>query len=74
MTKPKNGWLMMPTVKNIPEKVSGWIKTTCPDCGQPCWMRKEDEQTIQDMNLEGATCTDCALKKWSVYDGKAENQ
>lgn len=68
--KHKNGWLMMPLVKNIPESVKGWTRTTCPECGQPCWKRRWDKKTIKDMRLLGAICTDCADKKgvWKDYE------
>jgi len=63
MNKEKNGWLMMPLVETMPAMTSLWTKTTCPECGRPCWKRKGDEETIKDMNLEGAICTKCADKK-----------
>lgn len=58
----KGGYLCMPLCKNVPEGKQGWKKIHCPVCGEMCWQRPEDAGVIYHSRLDGAACTNCALK------------
>lgn len=58
----KGGWLCMPLADNVPNGKKGWRKIHCPICGDMCWKRPEDETLILYNGLNGAACTQCALK------------
>lgn len=55
----------MPLVQNVPEPKhgDGWKRVKCPECGRDCWHRPEDEDVIAIFRLDGAVCTECALRK-----------
>lgn len=57
------GYLCMPLVKNVPEGEYGWKQVECPECGRPCWKTQDQAAIIAICRLEGALCTECALKK-----------
>ena len=40
----------------------GWIKIKCPICGELCWKRPLQDETIHKIKAEGACCTLCAMK------------
>ena len=58
----RGGWLCMPLADNVPNGKKGWRKIHCPICGDMCWKRPEDETLIPYNGLNGAACTQCALK------------
>lgn len=43
----------MPQCKNIPEGKKGWTKIKCPICGELCWKRPLQDETIHKVKAEG---------------------
>jgi hypothetical protein len=58
----RGGYLCMPLCKNVPEGKPEWKKVSCPICGEMCWERPGQAGIIEKRKLDGAFCTECALK------------
>ena len=59
----------MPLCDNVPDGKLGWRMIPCPECGRMCWQRPEAAALIYHGGLDGALCTECALKAGNQESG-----
>lgn len=58
--------VFMPLQKNVPEPRNDWQPTTCPKCGQRCWLDTagyEEVKKIYGGRAIQVRCTECALRE-----------
>lgn len=64
----KGGYLCLPLCKNVPERKDGSVKIHCPVCGEMCWWNKLNIGVMFRSKLDGAMCTECAIRKGAGND------
>lgn len=63
--------LGLPLVKNVPDGHPGWIRTTCPDCGQACWQLIDDKKA-EFLGVTKKLCTECAVRYAESHGGESD--